>query len=59
VWEEFAPPGGHSKTPRWTYVSVSLAPWELQDIRIVFEAADEGSPSTVEAAVDDVRIRFP
>jgi hypothetical protein len=59
VWEEFAPPGGHSKTPRWTYVSVSLAPWDLQDIRIVFEAADGGSPSTVEAAVDDVRIRFP
>jgi hypothetical protein len=45
--------------PSWTTVRVSMAPWAGENVRIVFEAADEGGPSTVEAAVDDVRISRP
>ena len=33
--------------------------WAGQTVRIVFAAADLGSPSTIEAAVDDVRIIRP
>ncbi len=45
--------------PAWSSVSVSLAPWAGQTVRIVFQAADRGGASTVEAAVDDVRITRP
>jgi carboxypeptidase T len=45
--------------PTWTTVQVSMAPWAGQNVRIVFEAADAGRPSTIEAAVDDVRISRP
>ena len=45
--------------PRWTTVRVSMAPWAGEKVRIVFEAADAGKASTVEAAVDDVRISRP
>ena len=45
--------------PAWATVSVPLTPWAGQTIRIVFRAADRGSASTVEAAVDDVRITRP
>jgi carboxypeptidase T len=45
--------------PRWTTVHVSMAPWAGENVRIVFEAADKGKASTVEAAVDDVRISRP
>ena len=45
--------------PSWTTVRVSMAPWAGEKVRIVFEAADEGGASTVEAAVDDVRISRP
>jgi carboxypeptidase T len=45
--------------PSWTTVSVSMTPWAGQTIRIVFVAEDRGSASTVEAAVDDVRITRP
>lgn len=44
---------------RWTSVSVSMTPWAGQNVRIVFEAGDRGQGSTVEAAVDDVRITKP
>lgn len=45
--------------PSWSTALVSMAPWAGQNIRIVFEAADMGAGSTIEAAVDDVRIRRP
>ena len=38
---------------------ISMTPWAGQTVRIVFAAADRGRASTVEAAVDDVRIRRP
>jgi hypothetical protein len=45
--------------PAWLGTRVSLAPWAGQTIRIVFEAADRGPASTVEAAVDDVKVWQP
>jgi murein tripeptide amidase MpaA len=45
--------------PTWSTASVSMARWAGQTIRIVFAAADLGRASTVEAAVDDVRITRP
>jgi aminopeptidase S len=45
--------------PAWTAVSVSMTPWAGQTVRIVFAAGDRGTGSTVEAAVDDVRITRP
>ncbi len=45
--------------PKWTTVNVSMAPWAGQNVRIVFEAADRGRGSTIEAAVDNVRISRP
>jgi carboxypeptidase T len=42
--------------PVWSTASVSMAPWAGQTVRIVFAAADLGTGSTIEAAVDDVRI---
>ena len=46
-------------TPAWKTVSVPMDPWAGQTVRIVFEAADLGDASMVEAAVDDVRITRP
>lgn len=45
--------------PIWSSVMVSMAPWAGEKVRIVFEAADRSTASTVEAAVDDVRITRP
>ena len=45
--------------PSWSTVTVSMAPWAGQQVRIVFVAADRGAGSTVEAAVDNVRITRP
>jgi carboxypeptidase T len=45
--------------PSWRTVTVSMTPWAGQTVRIVFAAADRGGASTVEAAVDDVRISRP
>jgi hypothetical protein len=52
---------GNARTdlPVWANVSVPMARWAGQTVRIVFLAADRGSGSTVEAAVDDVRITRP
>ena len=52
---------GSAKTdpPAWLGTRVSLAPWAGQTIRIVFEAADRGPASTVESAVDDVKVWQP
>jgi aminopeptidase S len=49
----------NTDTPSWASVTVPLAPWAGQTIRIVFVAADRSSSSTVEAAVDDVRVTRP
>jgi hypothetical protein len=40
----------------WTPTSTSLNAFAGQTIRIQIEAADAGTPTLVEAAVDDVRI---
>jgi carboxypeptidase T len=45
--------------PVWRTASVPLTAWAGQTVRIVFGAADMGPASTVEAAVDDVRITRP
>ena len=45
--------------PTWSTASISMARWAGQKVRIVFAAADLGRASTVEAAVDDVRITRP
>ncbi len=45
--------------PAWTGIRVSMQPWAGQTVRIVFMAADAGAGSTVEAAVDDVRVTRP
>jgi carboxypeptidase T len=45
--------------PAWATATIPMSPWAGQAIRIVFAAADLGRASTVEAAVDDVRIRRP
>ena len=44
---------------RWIAVRVPLTAWAGQKIRIVIGAADGGRASTVEAAVDDLRIERP
>ncbi len=49
----------NSDLPTWATVSLPMAPWAGARIRIVFEAADGGPASTIEAAVDDVRITRP
>jgi hypothetical protein len=45
--------------PSWASASIAMTPWAGQTVRIVFQAADVGGASTVEAAVDDVRITRP
>jgi carboxypeptidase T len=44
---------------KWARVTLPLTDWAGQKIKIVFKAADVGTASTVEAAVDDVRIENP
>jgi carboxypeptidase T len=45
--------------PSWASASIPMTPWAGETVRIVFAAADSGRASTIEAAVDDVRIRRP
>jgi carboxypeptidase T len=45
--------------PTWRTFTVPLTPWAGQTVRIVFGAADASRASTVEAAVDDVRVMRP
>jgi carboxypeptidase T len=45
--------------PAWTSATIPMTAWAGQTVRIVFAAADLGAPSTIEAAVDDVRITRP
>jgi carboxypeptidase T len=45
--------------PAWATATIAMSPWAGQTIRIVFAAADLGAASTIEAAIDDVRITRP
>jgi murein tripeptide amidase MpaA len=45
--------------PAWKTATISMTRWAGQTVRIVFAAADRSRASTVEAAVDDVRISRP
>ena len=45
--------------PAWASASIVLTPWAGETVRIVFVAGDVGAASTVEAAVDDVRVTRP
>ena len=45
--------------PSWATATIPMTPWAGQTVRIVFQAADRGGASTIEAAVDDVRISRP
>ena len=45
--------------PSWATATIPMTPWAGQTVRIVFEAADLGRASTVEAGVDDIRITRP
>jgi carboxypeptidase T len=49
----------NSDTPAWASAAVPLTPWAGQTIRIVFKATDAPGGSTVEAAIDDVRVTRP
>ena len=51
--------GAFVDKPAWLAVSVPMTTWAGQTVRIVFVAQDRGTGSTVEAAVDDVRITRP
>jgi hypothetical protein len=51
--------GPTTDRPAWAAVSISMTPWAGQTVHIVFVAQDRGTASTVEAAVDDVRIQRP
>ena len=42
---------------RWNLVSIDISQFAGQKIQILFEAADEGAGSLIEAAVDDVLIQ--
>ena len=44
---------------QWRSASIPLDAWAGQIIRIRFEAADAGTGSTVEVAIDDVRVTRP
>ena len=52
--------GGADDDPAaWASARVAMDAWAGQTVRIVLGAADEGSDSLVEAAVDNVRIERP
>ncbi len=49
----------NTDNPAWASASIVLTPWAGETVRIVFVAGDVGAASTVEAAVDDVRVTRP
>lgn len=55
VWRSF---GTLPWDGRWGVSGQSLAPWAGRDIRIVVEVTDTAADSLVEAALDDVTIRY-
>jgi hypothetical protein len=44
---------------KWARVTLPLTDWAGQKIKVVFQAADVGTASTVEAGLEDVRIERP
>jgi carboxypeptidase T len=40
----------------WASVTLNLDAWAGQDVRLLWQAADKGSDSLIEAAIDDVRL---
>lgn len=57
VWEISGGPS--PRDAAWATAEVDLAPFAGQRIRLQFEAADLGTPSLIEAAIDDIRIPKP
>ncbi len=57
VWERLGT--GAASTGSWRSGAVNLDAWAGTRIRILFEAADGGVATTVEAGVDDVRVTRP
>jgi len=51
--------GAEDDAAAWTSARIAMEPWAGQTVRIVLGAADGGTDSLVEAAVDDVRIERP
>jgi hypothetical protein len=45
--------------PTWTTATIPMTRWAGRTVRIILAAADLGRPSTIEAAVDDVRVTRP
>ena len=58
LWSRSAA-GGVAVAAAWQTASVPMDAWAGQSIRLVIEAADGGTDSTVEVAVDDVRVTRP
>lgn len=44
---------------KWASASVSLTPWAGQKIRLVFRAIDGAADTTMEVALDDIRVQLP
>jgi len=57
VWQRLGT--SSASTGSWRSVGVSLDRWAGTRIRILFEAADGGRATTVEAGLDDVRVTRP
>ena len=57
VWERTGSSSAVAGT--WRAFEASMDPWAGQTIRIRFEAVDGAGDSTVEAAIDDVRVTRP
>jgi hypothetical protein len=50
---------GANANAAWTEAAASLNAWKGKNIRLLFEAADNGADNLVEAALDDVRVYKP
>ena len=53
----FSQPGRRAqRNAKWTPLTLNLDAWAGREVRLLFEAADRGADSLVEAAFDDVRV---
>jgi hypothetical protein len=57
VWEQVGAPA--FRDAGWHTASASISRWANQTIRLVFTATDGAGESTVEAALDEIRIQNP
>ena len=57
VWERLG--AAAAAAGSWGSAGVNMDPWAGTRVRILFEAADGGPDTTVEAGVDDVRVTRP